>query len=124
MTATRLTQDNYAKGFLIDDECMGGVSEDPNFQGNFLAYVVLPATGESIGSESFRTLEAALARINSIPREWKFESASGCGGGESCSPGGCGGERCGPDRCKEEACPIYLPGPSKARDSVNTQSTG
>lgn len=84
-----LNPENYKKGFLIDDELMGGVSEDPALPGHYLAFVVKHETGETIGALTYPTLEAALDAINAVRREWKYESAGSCGGGN------CGGEGCG-----------------------------
>lgn len=87
-----LTAENYAKGFLIDEELMAGVMLDEP-TGQFAAFVVRPTSGEYLGYRKFETLPEAIAAINQIPREWKFESTSECGGcGEGEGP--CGKGNC------------------------------
>lgn len=90
-----LTAENYSKGFLIDEELMGGVSEHPEQPGRFFAYVMNHGTGEYLGQQAFTTLDEALRAINSVQRAWAFEKTSGCGGcgnneGGVCKKGGCG----------------------------------
>ena len=86
-----LTPENYQRGFLIDDECMAGVSEDADQPGHFAAFVLSHVTGESIGYEIFPNLDLALCSINSVQRGWKFEASSACGG---CEDGSCGKGAC------------------------------
>jgi hypothetical protein len=88
----KLTLANYAKGFLVDDELMAGVSEHPDHPGEWLGFVLRHTSGEYLGYRSFPTLELALAAINAIPRDWRHESASGCGG---CAQGACQNGKCG-----------------------------
>lgn len=93
MSSTVLSAENYAKGFLIDEELMGGVSEIA--EGGFLAYVLRHTTGEYLGQQSFARLDEALGAINAVQRPWQYESASGCGGG-NCQAGPCSqGGSCG-----------------------------
>lgn len=87
-----LTPENYSKGFLMDEELMGGVAEHPTLPGKFLGYVLRHTTGEYLGYQDYSTLEAALAALNAIPRAWSFEKSSGCG---SCADGNCGKDRGG-----------------------------
>lgn len=88
-----ITPENYAKGFLIDDELMAGVTaKDQSFTG----FVLRHTTGEYLGYQQYATLEEALGSINAIPRPWKFESTSGCSG-----------ERCAEGKCKGEGCKLY-----------------
>ncbi len=90
----QLTPENYQKGFLIDEELMGGVSSQPNgAQTTFTAFVLQHTTGEYLGSQDFGTLSEALGAINSVKRDWAYESASGCGGA-SCNEGNCGTGSC------------------------------
>ncbi len=98
-----LTEENYQKGFLVDDQCMAGIAtaEDSEFN----AFVLDHTTGEYLSSQSFPSLDSALQFLNQIPRSWIYESVSNCGE-ENCAIGGCGkGE------CKEEKCRLYIPTP-------------
>lgn len=86
-----LTRDNFRKGFLVDDELMGGVTElEP---GNFLAFVLHHTRGEYLGQQIFTDLDQALGAISQVKRDWKFESTHACGGGKcsgaACQLGGC-----------------------------------
>lgn len=88
----KLTNENYNKGFLIDEELMAGVSVNKN-ENTYMAYIVNHASGEVIGSQSFQNLFEAIRAINQIERNWAFQSASRCGGGSGgcgCGAGGCG----------------------------------
>ncbi len=85
-----LTSENFKKGFLVDEELMGGVSEDPDRPGQFMAFVLRHTTGESLGYQAYLRLEEAISALNGVERAWKFESSSGCGGGACGSAGGCG----------------------------------
>jgi hypothetical protein len=99
-----LTAENYSRGFLVDDELMAGVTESPQKQGAFAAFVLRPETGEYLGYREFSTLDAALAEINAIPRQWAYEKAGGC------STAGCKGGKCGScgnkgtGSCPKEKC--------------------
>jgi hypothetical protein len=89
-----LTRHNYQKGFLIDDEWMAGVSEEPAAapgQARFTAFILSHATGEYMDYRPFDDLQSAIDRINSIPRFWKFENTSQCGG---CGDGTCDQGNC------------------------------
>lgn len=92
-----LTAENYTKGFLVDEELMGGVTtspEQPGVPSVYVAYVLNHLTGEYLGYQGFPELEQALAAIQSVKRSWIFESVSGCGAGKcaggNCKVGGCG----------------------------------
>lgn len=93
----RLTPENYQKGFLIDEELMGGVGTGAGSSSEghtgFTAFVLRHTTGEYLGSREFETLEEALLAINSVQRDWAYESASGCGGA-ACNEGNCGTGSC------------------------------
>jgi hypothetical protein len=89
---TRLTAQNYLKGFLIDEELMGGVSQVPGTS-RFTAFVLRHTTGDLMGSQELGSLESALELLNSVKRDWIYESASQCGGG-SCNEGNCGTGSC------------------------------
>ncbi len=87
---SQLTPENYQKGFLIDEELMGGVSTTGS---THLAFVLRHTTGEYLGTQEYSDLSAALAVINAVQRQWKYESSSQCGGG-ACNPGTCGTGSC------------------------------
>ena len=91
-----LTRENWKKGLVIDDQWMAGVSEESSEPAVYSAFVVDHTRGEYVGYHRFADLDAALASVNAIPREWKFESSSECG---EC--GGEGGEGCGKGACRQ-----------------------
>ncbi len=82
----KLTSENYQKGFLLDEELMGGVTSQPEQGSEFVAYVLRHTTGEYLGYQPCAQLDEALALINQVKRDWKFESTSQCGSGKC---GGC-----------------------------------
>jgi hypothetical protein len=95
-----LTSENYSRGFLVDDELMGGVTAHPEQVGTYVAFVLRHTTGEYLGYQPFPALEPALAAINGVRRAWTFEKVGGCGscgkgdgscGGRACAKGGCAG---------------------------------
>ena len=90
---------NYNKGFLIDDEWMGGVSESADAPGKFIAFVIDQMTGEYVSFHIFPAAADAVVALNKINRAWKFESAAGC----NCGTSGCAGTKCG-DKCIGESC--------------------
>jgi len=92
------TRENHAKGMLIDDEWMAGISKEAE---GFSAFVVDHRNGAVVAQETFSELEPAIIAVNQIPRAWKYEAT-----------GGCSGERCGEGKCKGEGCKIYI-GPKK-----------
>jgi len=97
-----LSAENYSKGFLIDEELMGGVTQHPEQPGLFVAFVLRHTTGEYLGYQPFQDLDEALKVINGVQRPWSFEKTSGCGGcGEG---GGCGKGKCGAGACGKGAC--------------------
>ena len=89
-----LTLENYNKGFLVDEELMGGITESPEHPGSYAAYVLQHTTGEYLGYQVFPDLQQALDALSRVQRNWKFESVSGCGNGkcagDRCKVGGCG----------------------------------
>ena len=95
-----LTPENFNRGFLIDDDLMAGVTQNPDLPGTYVAYVLRHATGEYLGYRSFDELTAALTAMNEIPRPWVYQQIGKCGegscGGGSCQPGQCGIGSCGP----------------------------
>jgi hypothetical protein len=100
-----LTAENFRKGLLIDEEMMGGVAEDGDQPGHFLAFVLSVPTGEYLGVHRYPALEPALAAMNRIPRKWAYERSSGCGGGK-CGEGGCGtAGKCQGGACATGSCP-------------------
>lgn len=95
---TGLTVENYSKGFLVDDEWMGGVVESPPDQAvGFLAFVLDHTKGEYLGVHHFGRLEDALQCLNKMPRSWDFEGVGGCKGG------GCGNGKCKGGGCSARA---------------------
>lgn len=104
-----LTAENYSKGFLIDEELMGGVAP-AEAQGEapagFAAYVLRHTTGEYLGYERYPTVEAALSAINAVKRDWHYERTSACG---QCSDGDCTVNR--GESCKMAACADGAPAP-------------
>jgi hypothetical protein len=91
---SQLNIENYKNGFLIDSEWMASVTETEGMPG-FQAYIVNHQSGDVVYFDFFHSLEAALLKINQIPRQWVYESASHCGScgkneknGGSCSGGG------------------------------------
>lgn len=88
-----LTSNNYTQGFLIDQELMGGVSEDPEKPGTYTAYVLNHVTSQYLGYETGLTLDAALELINQVKREWGYERAEACRG-----------EHCGNTSCQSTSC--------------------
>jgi hypothetical protein len=97
-----LTPQNYQKGFLVDPECMAGVTEDPEHPGHYCAFVLKHTSGEYLGYQPFSDLDSALQAVNQIPRTWSFERLGGCGSGQcgKNSAGGC----CSSGSCSRGAC--------------------
>jgi hypothetical protein len=80
-----LNPQNYQKGFLIDDEWIGGVTElvTPTGDGGkvlYHAYAANYLTSATMVSQSFDSLESALGYINTLERNWTYERI-GCGSG-------------------------------------------
>src|SRR4051812_33419301 len=92
-----LNEENYKQGFLIDEELMGGITQNQQNKDDpetFAAFVLRHTTGEYLGYHVFSSLRDALQAINKITRPWTFELTSGCGNG-ACKPGGaCDGGAC------------------------------
>lgn len=98
----KLTPDNYSKGFLMDEELMGGISEEKDAPGIFSAFVVRHTTGETLGYQQFTDLFEAIRTLNGVERPWEFTPVSKCGSG-NCGNGNCGkGGGCG--KAKKEPC--------------------
>ena len=95
-----LTELNFRRGMLLDDEWLAGVSEQkptsgvPSPKKTYLAFVVDYLTGESLGQRSFDSLREALEAVNGLPRSWRFESTQGCGSPECGPEGKCGTQTC------------------------------
>lgn len=87
---SKLTRENFERGFLVDEELMAGVSEHPDVYGRYVAFVLKPETAEYLGYQDFPRLDDALDSINSIPRNWSYESSSGCQTGNCGKTGSCG----------------------------------
>lgn len=98
-----LTAENFSKGFLVDEELMGGVTEDPNQPGVYVAFVLRHTTGEYLGYQPFTDLQSALQTMNAVQRPWIFEKVGGCGGCKDGS-GGCGKGKCGAGACGTTSC--------------------
>lgn len=75
-----LDADNYLSGFLMDEEWMAGVTQDPENPGSFIAFILDHTLGEYKGCHSFKDLKSALEAINRIKRSWVFELTQGCDG--------------------------------------------
>ena len=104
----KLTADNYSKGFLIDEELMGGVTEHPEQKGAYMAYVLRHTTGEYLGYQPYENLDQALMAINTVERAWDYEKTSACGGfaDGACGKGMCSvakGGSCKMGSCETEA---------------------
>jgi len=97
-----LTRENYAKGFLLDEELMGGVAENPAIPGGYIGFVLRHTTGDYLGYEPYPTLEAALTALNEVRRPWKYETSSGCGDCGLGAQGKCNGGSCGIKRARED----------------------
>ena len=93
---SKFDAENFKKGFLIDEELMAGISDSKDTPGSYSAFVVRHTTGETLGLQQFSDIFEAIRTINAIPRDWKFEAISKCGGG-NCAAGACGkaGGGCG-----------------------------
>ena len=98
-----LNEENYKKGFLIDEELMAGVTEDPGAPGAFVAFVLRLETGEYLGYEKYPALSEALSALAGIPRDWTYENTAGCGNG-ACGEGHCGEGECGTSSCPKGHC--------------------
>lgn len=94
-----LTHENYKTGFLVDEELMAGVTQHPQENSLFVAFVLRHTTGEYLGYQPFETLEEALQTINRVDRSWIFETV-GCGG--ECAKGG----GCSKGNCKKKSCGV------------------
>ncbi len=81
---------------LVDDELVGGITDDPEKSGAFVAFVIRSSTGEHIVYRSFDRLDDALEQMNRVRRPWIYEATVGCG--ES----GCGNNKDG--GCKINGC--------------------
>jgi hypothetical protein len=105
----QLTPENYAKGFLVDQDLMAGVSRHPDSAGSFLAFVLQHTTGEYLGHQAFDDLSLAIDSINKIPRKWVFERAGGCGDGNCGEAGNCSKGSCALKKCDDGSCGPVAP---------------
>lgn len=100
----KLDRTNYAKGFLIDDEWMAGISLENssgasesgqenlnplNDTPKYFAFIINHLEGIQISSKYFDQLDDAIRTLNAVPRTWTYQSSSACGSGN------CKGESCG-----------------------------
>ncbi|NDG85277.1 MAG: hypothetical protein EBX52_09625 [Proteobacteria bacterium] len=107
-TLEKLTLENHAKGFLMDEELMGGISEDKNQPGTYSAFIVRHTTGETLGFQQFTNLFEAIRTLNAVERAWEFTPVSRCGSG-NCGTGKCGkGGRCGPKKADDCASECHV----------------
>lgn len=96
----KLTAQNFKNGFLIDEEWMGGVNEEPQ---GFSAFIINHLSGEYLGYTLFDNADAAIQALNQIPRKWIYEATSGCGG-----------DRCAEGTCKGGGCKVFSPAKAQA----------
>ena len=101
----QLNPENYMQGFLVDEELMAGVTQNPEKPDSYFAFVLQHTTGEYLGYQPYPQLEGALEAINQIPRSWSFEKTSGCGGCAG-KEGGCSKGACGTGQCNKGSCPV------------------
>jgi len=104
---TLLTLENYQQGFLVDEECLAGVTEDPKNPKSYIAFVLQHTTGEYLHYLTFSDLSSALGAIHQIQRPWTFEQlGGGCGGcgGNGSAGGGCSGGNCKKGGCGKGKC--------------------
>jgi hypothetical protein len=93
-TMNKLTEQNFKKGMLIDEEWLAGVSRSPGHETQYTAFVINHLTGEPVAQGAYPDLQTALSMVNRIPRPWRYESTSGCGSPECGSEGQCGTQSC------------------------------
>ena len=95
-----LTESNYSKGFLVDDETIAGVTKmgEADAEPVFAAYVSHYLTGETLEYREFAQAAEALAFLDSIKRPWIYE-AIGCGPHSQKTTSGCGTGGCGTGGC-------------------------
>jgi len=93
LPTSKLSLENYQKGFLIDDQWMAGISEDPDQAGCYWAFIVNHQSGEYVTAHSYSKIDDALIALNRVDRPWNFEATKSCGGG-NCGNGSCGKENC------------------------------
>lgn len=92
--------ENYCRGFLVDDEWMGGIDSCPeNTEQNgdspsHLAYVLEVESGNVLYSENHSSLEEAIQSLNSLPRAWVFQAVKGKCGSTTCGKKSTGCETC------------------------------
>jgi hypothetical protein len=97
-----LTADNFSKGFLVDDEWIGGVTPDPETPSRFAAYVLKHTSGEYLAYQVFDSLDEALTLLNQVPRGWSYEALGGCANG-NCGQGQCRSGNCAVSRATAPA---------------------
>lgn len=107
-----LTPENFSQGMLVDEELLGGVAQDGENPGRFIAYVLRHTTGEYLGYVQNLDQTEALALINRVERPWAFESTSACGGCSKKGEGKCDGNQCAIKKATRRAAP-QTPVPSE-----------
>ena len=95
-----MTAQNFKSGFLIDDEWMAGINEEPQ---GYSAFIINHLSGEYLSYTLYETANAAIHALNQIPRNWIFEATSGCAG-----------DRCAEGTCKGGGCKVYSPTKAQA----------
>ncbi|MDR3608128.1 MAG: hypothetical protein P4M08_12200 [Oligoflexia bacterium] len=93
----KLTEENYSKGFLVDEEWIGGITADAESPGRFAAYVLRHTTGETVAYQEFESLSQAIELLNAVPRNWAYEALGGCANGD-CQKGNCRSGKCAVSR--------------------------
>ncbi len=90
----KLNSENFNSGLLVDDELIGGVTQDPKDPEKYIAYVLRHVTGEYLGYQAGLDRDEALHLLNQVERAWKFESTSACQGCGKQDAGTCNGQKC------------------------------
>ena len=86
----QLTMENYHEGFLVDEEVVAGVALHPEKKNEYVAFMLLQSTGDTLSYETFSDPKDAIASLNQLERGWVFEKAhQGCGNA-NCGNGECG----------------------------------
>jgi hypothetical protein len=97
----KIDKDNYSQGFLVDSEWIGGVTIDPDAEGQFMAYVLNHSTGEAVAQQLFDNLDQAIEMLNRVPRNWSYEALGGCANG-NCQKGNCRSGKCAVSRATSQ----------------------
>jgi hypothetical protein len=104
MAKTLFTEENYSQGLLVDDELIGAIHTDERNPSLFQAFILRHTTGELLGSREGLTLAEAITTMNSVQRDWSFESTKKCQGCEKKESGSCDGMRCTIKKAQNTDC--------------------